>query len=114
MKEFEIYVPRRRNDGILVELAEIESIKATLIKAFGGYTHLQQRSKGAWKMAGTTFHDEVTIMRVLDDSSANFDMPKFKKSQERTLKQESVLIVEREVQLGLLRLVDQDGATSKS
>jgi hypothetical protein len=99
MKEFEIYVPSRQNDGTLVELADIESIKATLIKAFGGYTHLQQRSKGAWRMAGTTFHDEVTIMRVIDDGSADFDMGKFKKSLERTLKQDTVLIVEREVGL---------------
>jgi hypothetical protein len=99
MKEFEIYVPSRQNDGTLVELAEIESIKGTLMKAFGGYTHLQQRSKGAWKMAGTTFHDDVTIIRVLDDGSADFDMPKFKKSLERSLKQDTVLIVEREVSL---------------
>ena len=99
MKEFEIYVPSRQNDGTLVELTAIESIKSTLINAFGGCTHLQQRSKGAWKMAGTTFHDDVTIMRVLDDGSAKFDMQKFKKSLERTLKQDTVLIVEREVGL---------------
>ena len=36
-------------------------------------------------MAGTTFHDDATIMRVLDDGSAKFDMQKFKKSLERTL-----------------------------
>ena len=85
MKEIEIYVPGRQKDGTLVELTAIESIKATLTKAFGGFTHLQQRSKGVWKMAGTTFHDDVTIMRVLDDGSAKFDMQKFKKSLERTL-----------------------------
>ena len=99
MKEFEIYVPSRQNDGTLVELTAIESIKSTLIKTFGGCTHFQQRSKGAWKMAGTTFHDDVTIMRVLDDGSADFDMAKFKKTLERTLKQDTVLIVEREVGL---------------
>lgn len=97
MREFEIYVPSRQNDGTLVELAELESIKGTLIKAFGGYTHLQQRSRGAWRMAGITFHDDVTIMRVIDDGSADFDMPKFKKTLERSLKQDTVLIVEREV-----------------
>ena len=67
MIEFEICVHSRQNDGALVESAEIESIKGTLIKAFCGYTHLQQRSKGAWKIAGITFHDDVAIMRVLDD-----------------------------------------------
>ncbi len=97
MKEFDIYVPCRKNDGTLVELADIESIKSTLIKTFGGFTHLQQRNKGAWKVGGTTFHDDVTILRVLDDGSAAFDMRKFKETLERTLKQDSVLIVEREV-----------------
>ena len=99
MKEFEIYVPSRKSDGTLVELTDIEAIKVALIKAFGGYTHHQQRSKGAWKMAGTTFHDEVTIMRVLDDGTAEFDMPLFKRFLEHILKQDRVLIVEREVGL---------------
>ncbi len=99
MKEFEIYLPSRQNDGTLVALADIESIKIRLIEAFGGYTSLQQRSKGAWKMAGITFHDDVTIMRVLDDGSANFDMKRFKKRLERQLKQDTVLIVEREVSM---------------
>lgn len=97
MKEFEIFVPSRQNDGTLIDLPVIESIKSTLIKAFGGYTHLQQRSKGAWKMAGTTFQDEVTIMRVLDDGPADFDMPLFKRFLEHILNQASVLIIEREV-----------------
>ena len=99
MKEFEIYLPSRQNDGILVDVADIESIKTALINAFGGYTHIQQRSQGAWKMAGTLFHDDVTIIRVLDPGSVCFDMQKFKKSLELTLKQDSVLIVEREVTL---------------
>jgi len=43
--------------------------------------------------------DDVTIMRVLDDGSADFDMVKFKKSLERTVTQDTVLIVEREVSL---------------
>ena len=31
-------------------------------------------SEGAWRMGGVTFRDEVTIVRVLDDGSAKFDM----------------------------------------
>jgi hypothetical protein len=36
---------------------------------------------------------------VLDDGSADFDMPKFKKALKRSLRQDTVLIVEREVSL---------------
>ena len=97
MKEFEIYIPTKHNDGTPTDSAAIERVKRTLAGAFGGYTHLQQRSEGAWSMGGVTFRDEVTIVRVLDDGSAAFDMRGFKKSLERSLAQQSVLIVEREV-----------------
>ncbi len=97
MREYEIYLPTTHNDGRLTDTAEIERLKETLEKAFGGYTHLRQRSEGAWSMGGVRFRDEVTIVRVLDDGSAHFDMSAFKKTVETALEQESVLIVEREV-----------------
>ncbi|MEA3207473.1 MAG: hypothetical protein QOE70_530 [Chthoniobacter sp.] len=85
------------NDGTPVDGGEIQRIKDKLAKTFGGYTHLTQRSEGAWRMGGVTFRDEVTIVRVLDDGSANFEMPAFKKSIEVALKQEEVLIISRAV-----------------
>ncbi len=97
MHEYEIYLPTTTNDGRPVEDAKIDEIKATLVRAFGGYTHLKQRSEGAWRMGGVTFHDEVTIVRVLDDGTARFDMSEFKKSIETTLQQDAVLIISREV-----------------
>lgn len=48
-------------------------------------------------MGGVTFHDAVTIVRVLDDGSVCFDMPAFKKSIETALQQEAVLIICRQV-----------------
>lgn len=97
MKEYEIYLPTKHNDGSAIDPAEIDRVKGQLAKAFGGYTHLQQRSEGAWSMGGVTFRDEVTIVRVLNDGTKDFDMSGFKSSLEATLKQESVLIVERTV-----------------
>ena len=91
--QYEIYLPTTLNDGTPVEAAKIQGIKDTLVKAFGGYTHLNHRSEGAWRMGGVTFHDEVTIVRVLDDGSAHFDMTAFKKSIETALQQEAVLII---------------------
>lgn len=97
MKEYEIYLPTTHNDGSPTEPGQIERLKTVLEKAFGGYTHLRQRSEGSWSMGGVTFRDEVTIVRVLDDGSSGFDMRAFKKSVEQALRQESVLIVERAV-----------------
>jgi hypothetical protein len=97
MQEFEIYLPTKHNDGTDVDPAEIARIKATLSKAFGGYTHLNQRSEGAWRMGGVTFRDEVTIVRVLDDGTSGFDMDAFRRELERSLQQDRVLIVARDV-----------------
>jgi hypothetical protein len=99
MREFEIYLPTRTKDGVDIDAAKIESIKSELIGAFGGYTHLNQHSEGAWKMGGVTFYDTVTILRVLDDSSAAFDLKAFKSRIAQSLEQEAVLIVSRDVRL---------------
>jgi hypothetical protein len=97
MREYEIYLPTTHNDGAPVDPRKILDIKRALAKAFGGYTHLNHRSEGVWRMGGVTFHDEITIVRVLDDGSARFDMAAFKKSIENALQQETVLIISREV-----------------
>jgi hypothetical protein len=97
MREFEIYLPMKMNDGTPVDPREIQRVKDELFKTFGGYTHLNQQSEGAWRMGGVTFRDDVTIVRVIDDASTNFDMPAFRKSIEAALKQEQVLIISREV-----------------
>lgn len=97
MQEYEIYLPMTFNDGTPIEPAKINAIKETLAKAFGGYTHLNQRSEGFWRMGGVTFRDEVTIVRILDDGSAKFDMAAFKTSIESSLQQQAVLIIARQV-----------------
>lgn len=97
MREFEIYLPTTMNNGTPVDGVEIQRIKDKLANAFGGYTHLRHRSEGVWRMGGVTFRDEVTIVRVLDDGSAKFDMRAFKKSIEAALQQEAVLIISRDV-----------------
>jgi hypothetical protein len=97
MREFEVYLPMTTNDGAPVDAAAIQRIKETLMRAFGGYTHLDQRFQGAWSMGGVTFREDVTILRVLDDGTARFDMYAFKATIESALNQQKVLIVERAV-----------------
>ena len=97
MREYEVYLPTTLNDGTPVDAGKIQGIKNALVKAFGGYTHLTHRSEGAWRMGGVTFYDEVTIVRVLDDGCAHFDMTAFKESIETVLQQDAVLIICRQV-----------------
>src|SRR3954468_20873130 len=99
MKEYEIYLPTTYNDGTPVDAKVVELLKESLAQAFGGYTHQRSRSEGAWKVGGVVFRDEVTIVRVLDHGASGFDMRAFKEEVERALRQESVLIVEREVRV---------------
>src|SRR3954453_9289598 len=98
MQEFDIYLPSKNADGSGVDAKEIAQIKETLVKAFGGYTHFPQKSEGAWRVGGVTLRDEITIIRVLDDASAKFDMVEFKRTLEKRLRQEAVLIVRRDVE----------------
>ncbi len=99
MTEYEIYLPTTDNDGTPFDPVEIERFKRILARAFGGYTHLRQRSEGAWSMGGVTFRDEITIVRVLDDGQREFDMRAFKRMVETALRQEHLLIVQREVSI---------------
>jgi hypothetical protein len=97
MRELEIFLPTTRNDGTPVNPAEITRIKDTVLKAFGGYTHLDHRFEGAWRVGGVTLRDDVTILRVLDDGTACFDMAGFKRSIEGALGQDAVLVIARDV-----------------
>jgi hypothetical protein len=99
MLEYEIYLPTTDNAGNAVDEAIISKTKAELSEAFGGYTHLQHRNEGVWRIGGATFRDEVTIIRVIDDQKSSFDWKELKIELERALSQEAVLIVMRNVEI---------------
>jgi hypothetical protein len=98
-REYDIYIPVTQNDGTPVDAALLAGIKETLVRAFGGYTHSTHRNEGAWRIGGVTFHDEVTVLRVLDLEASGFDLPGFKRELEAKLRQKTVLMVSREVQI---------------
>lgn len=105
MREYEIYLPTNHNNGTPVNPSLIEQIEQRLARTFGGYTHFKQHSAGLWRIGGVTFFDEVTIVRVIDDETEpldgapRFDMRAFKHELEGLLRQESVLIVARDVEV---------------
>lgn len=93
--EYDLYFPiagERAN----VELARV---KKQLTEAFGGLTDFHHRSEGAWKMGGVTMRDEVILLRVLADrrESARNILRRIASELEKSLAQEEILIVEREV-----------------
>ena len=97
MREYDIFLPTTLDDGTPIQEAEISAIKTHLAQAFGGYTHFDQKSEGAWRVGGVTFRDVVTVVRVLDDGSTNFDMAQFAQQIARRLEQRSILVVCRDV-----------------
>jgi hypothetical protein len=99
MREYDIYFPTTLNNGSPIPAGDIERLKSKLTEGFGGLTHLKQRSDGIWRFGGATFREEVTIVRLLDDGSAVFDMGKFKEELAAVFRQESVLIVARNVRI---------------
>jgi hypothetical protein len=99
MREFEIYLPTTRNDGSKIDPGKLAAIRETLLLSFGGYTETKFEGKGAWKMGGVTYWDEISIVKVLAAATAEFDFSAFKCRMESELEQESVLIVSREVRI---------------
>ena len=99
MREYEIYLPTTNNSGKPVDERIISATKEKLTEVFGGYTHLKQRNEGVWRMGGATFHDEITIIRVIDDLKSRFDWQSLKRELEQAFGQQSVLIVVRVVEI---------------
>ncbi len=101
MREFEIYVPMHYNDGSAIESAKLDNLRRRLFDYFGGLTDTRQRNAGAWKVGNVAFHDEIVIYRVLavKQHPARRFLMDLKEELERELRQQEILIVEREVEV---------------
>lgn len=99
MKEYDLFVPLYYNDGSPIEPARFQRIQRELLARFEGLTFFPQPNEGFWTMGGVTYRDEIVIYRVLTDKvrSARRFFRQFKEQLKRELRQEDVLIVERDV-----------------
>jgi hypothetical protein len=98
VREYEIYLPSRRRDGGRIPSAELDRIKSELKEVFGGYTAIGA-CEGTWKTNSKESRDDITILRILDDGSADFDMTAFRKRIEKSLEQDRLLISAREIEI---------------
>ena len=96
--EYDLYYPMSSASGPH-SAAIFRRLKERLTEFFGGITDFHHRSEGAWKFGGVTYHDEVVLLRVLgqDPARARTFLREVKQELEARLKEEQVLIIEREV-----------------
>jgi hypothetical protein len=99
VKEYDIFVPLYYNDGSPIEPIKFQRLHAILLEHFEGLTFFPQPNQGTWKMGDIIYHDEIVIYRVLTSRArmARKFLSRLKEDLKRDLKQEEILIVEREV-----------------
>jgi hypothetical protein len=80
-------------------MRKLQQLQNRLVDHFEGLTFLPQPNQGIWKMGGVTYHDEIIIYRVQSAKvrRAREFLLRLKKDLERELKQEKILIVEKDV-----------------
>ena len=101
MKEYDIYVPLKYNDGSPVEPRKFQAVQQALLAHFDGLTYFPQPNKGFWKAGDVTYRDEIVVYRVVSAQgrSARRFLGRLKTELKRTFRQEEIFIVEREVRV---------------
>jgi hypothetical protein len=101
VREYDIYIPLTYNDGRPIESRKLVRLRELLLEEFGGLTFFPQRNDGFWTFGGVTYRDEIVIYRVFATkaAAARRYLLKLKNELKRDLKQEEILIVEKEAEL---------------
>jgi len=101
VKEYDLFMPLYYNDGSPVEPDKILELKRRLLDQFDGLTFFPQANEGFWRAAGVTYRDEILVFRVLtsDSPEARAYFAELKEELKRELKQEEILIVQRDVDI---------------
>ena len=99
MKEYDIFLPLRYNDGNPIESEKFQALQKELLDRFDGLTFFPQANQGFWKLGNVTYRDEIIIYRVLasDSRRARRFLRLLKEQLKSEFAQEEILIVERDV-----------------
>jgi hypothetical protein len=100
VKEYDLFIPLRYNDGTPVESKKFADLQSRLLEEFGGVTYFPQPNEGVWRQGDVTYHDEIVIYRVLSSKvrTARKFLGALKGELKKSFKQEEILIVERDVE----------------
>ena len=101
MKEYDVFVPLRYNDGSPVEPTFFRDLQQVLVAQFGALTFFPQPNQGLWTVGDVTYRDEIVIYRVVTSKVriARKFLGLLKEKLKRTLGQEEIFIVERDVKV---------------
>lgn len=101
MKEYDIFVPLRYNDGSPVEPRRFRDLQVRLLEYFDGATFFPQPNEGMWRMGQVTYRDEIVVYRVVASKvrAARRFIRQLKEELKRTFKQEEIFIIERDVEV---------------
>jgi hypothetical protein len=99
VKEYDIFLPLRYNDGSPIELIKFAKLQERLLAEFQGLTYFPQPNQGFWKLGDIAYRDEIVIFRVLESDSrrARRLLRELKEELKAEFRQEEILIVERDV-----------------
>ena len=98
--EYDIFIPLNHNDGTPIDVGTIRGFQDRLLDEFDGLTVFPQRNEGYWRMGDVTYRDEIVIFRVVatNQRTARRFLRQLKEELKRDLKQEEILIIERDVE----------------
>jgi hypothetical protein len=99
VREYDLFIPLFYNDGTPIEPHKHRRLQDRLLDKFDGLTVFPQANQGYWRVGGVTFRDEIIILRVVTSSkrSARRFLGNLKQNLKRDLRQEEILIIERDV-----------------
>jgi hypothetical protein len=88
------------NDGTPIAPSVIPAPRVRLLEQFRGVTFFPQPNEGYWQMAGVSYRDEIVIFRVVASNvrAARKFFRQLKEELKRNLRQEEILIIERDVE----------------
>lgn len=68
VQRFDIYLPLRYNDGMMIPEEHYRQVEFELVERFSGVTMIEQRNplKGVWKFQNRHYVDEIIIVTTLD------------------------------------------------
>ena len=101
MQEYDIFIPLFYNDGTPIEPVKLQDLQTQLLDQFGGLTFFPQPNQGFWTFGGITYHDNIVIYRVITAKPkvARRFFAQLKADLKRDLRQEEILIVEKDADL---------------
>ena len=101
MKEYDLFVPLKYNDGSPIKSRFFHSLQQVLLTQFGGLTFFPQPNHGFWTVGGVTYRDEIVIYRVVTTKGrkARRFLEQRKTKLKMVLEQEEIFIVERDVKV---------------